>query len=180
LTVEQALELAKTVTAGDRPQLVFETRVSMAATLEEISNGQARRRLEQLRGLLGRHGVQGTPLADGWSGLTLEAPSAWDPFRLPSKAYALSERVDAELTDFVQESEEQWRGTLRSTYTGCTPICALVKELEAFDVPSWRHADQISSFVFRNLPRKGWRTEQTRRITFLWNARGGWGITAIQ
>lgn len=179
---DRALELAKNATASGRPQVAIETRVSLPVPSQELFSDRPVRIVEQLKTVLLSNGVRVAP--EDRQTLNLAVPADWNRFEFAEGVYTLSESERADLIEFVAEGEEARVATLRWTYSGCSPICALVRNLQPL-VPNgaggWTEGGQsFTPFVFKNLPRGQWPTELTRRVSFIWHAQNGWQVSAVQ
>lgn len=170
LARERALELAKDATASFRPHAGVELPVGVPAPAQEVLfTDRPIRAVEQLKSALERHGVRVTP--EGRQGLNLDVPASWSRFQLADGTYLLSESEGAELTEFVVFREDARVGLLRLSYPGCSPICALLKYLDG---------QSSAHLVFRNAPSGEWPTEITRQVSFAWDDKAGWKVSAVQ
>lgn len=144
---------------------------SAVASIKQIL-GEYGAILKNLHTYSGYYEVDEVVPPQGWSKYALSTrSSAWGRYPLP--VYALTEQLTWDIVSISQPREDQALAEVRITYSGCTPICSMVKEFWA--LPEW-----IGRLVFRNYTGHEWAMANSSRVFYQWHIDDGWKATGAQ
>jgi hypothetical protein len=191
LSTTVALELAKgMIREGSQPWIEVDRwpawNLPIWQGFTRTKNKETTATVEAIKKILERYGFSLNNLHD-YSGYyevdEIVPPRSWAKYALstrtlsmghyPLPVYALAEQVNWDIVSVSHPSETQAIAEVRLTYTGCTPICSMVKELRSLPIASGR-------LIFRNYSGADWSMTSTAHVFYQWRLDEGWKATGAQ
>lgn len=189
-TSEQALQLAQPAIADYESVLNFSLNSAWNIPVKHgltgaPLNGES---IKTFLGVLNKYGI-GTPEAAPSSGYmqagTLTPPATWSQFeRKPRytgvKSYAFFATKDVRLVTFNYDGPDSDNASinLEVTYSQCTPVCALAKELEA--LPRFDYGGTAVEKIFYSYPANGWKEKDSGTVYFQSSPDGTWKVSGVR
>jgi hypothetical protein len=189
-TSDQALQLAKPAIDDYEPVLNFSFHpawnipVTHGLTGAPL-NGES---IKTFLGVLKKYGIgaaEAAPSSGYMQAGTLTPPAAWSQFeRKPryndGKSYAIFEKKDVRVTAFNYEGPDSENASLNVevSYSQCTPVCTLAKELEA--LPPFDHGGRVPEKIFYSYPSNGWKEKDTGTVYFQREPGGTWKVSGVR
>lgn len=141
----------------------------------------------ELKRLLSKYNfvTKNVRLEDGYfQAQEIQPPDAWQPHaarsrlaamgKYPLPAYRLNDRVEIAAGSLSQYDVNTPMYVALVRYTGCTPICELMKESRTLDVGRYLFTVPDEDWL-----KHDWPTEQTRKFYFRWELDPGWFVSNI-